>query len=604
MILIEKLSFARENNVIFDEASAHIAPGTRTGLVGRNGCGKSTLFELITGDLSPDGGRITVPESWTIATVAQETPSLDISAEEYVIDGDKRYRSLERELKAAEERNDGMAIARISGELEISGAYTIRPRTAALLSGLGFSQEQIKLPVKDFSGGWRMRLNLAQALICHSDLLLLDEPTNHLDLDAVMFLSDYLKGYRGTLMIISHDREFLDDTVDHIIHIENKKLNEYTADYSGFERMRAERLAQNQALYERQQQSIAKIQSFIDRFRYKATKARQAQSRLKALEKMDRIAAAHPDSPFHFSFRAPEQLPVPLMNMEDISIGYEAGKPVIKSMKLNLTPGARIGLLGRNGAGKSTLIKFLAGMLKPLTGRLSVAKGIKIGYFAQHQLDYLNPDQSALWHMQRLAPEMREQDLRNFLGGFAFSGDKALEKAGTLSGGEKARLALALIVWQKPNLLLLDEPTNHLDLNMRDALSAALQDFAGAMIIVSHDRHLLRTTADDFYLVDKGMVSEFSGDLDDYHKYLIEQRKQELSQSASERREQRIQEKQAASGGSTQISWKEKKELLQRLRAEARPLRKNAEELEKRMNAASARLEEIETALRDRKSVV
>ncbi len=599
MILIEKLSFARENNVIFDEASAHIAPGTRTGLVGRNGCGKSTLFELITGDLSPDGGRITVPESWTIATVAQETPSLDISAEEYVIDGDKRYRSLERELKAAEERNDGMAIARISGELEISGAYTIRPRTAALLSGLGFSQEQIKLPVKDFSGGWRMRLNLAQALICHSDLLLLDEPTNHLDLDAVMFLSDYLKGYRGTLMIISHDREFLDDTVDHIIHIENKKLNEYTADYSGFERMRAERLAQNQALYERQQQSIAKIQSFIDRFRYKATKARQAQSRLKALEKMDRIAAAHPDSPFHFSFRAPEQLPVPLMNMEDISIGYEAGKPVIKSMKLNLTPGARIGLLGRNGAGKSTLIKFLAGMLKPLTGRLSVAKGIKIGYFAQHQLDYLNPDQSALWHMQRLAPEMREQDLRNFLGGFAFSGDKALEKAGTLSGGEKARLALALIVWQKPNLLLLDEPTNHLDLNMRDALSAALQDFAGAMIIVSHDRHLLRTTADDFYLVDKGMVSEFSGDLDDYHKYLIEQRKQELSQSASERREQRIQEKQAASGGSTQISWKGKKELLQRLRAEARPLRKNAEELEKRMNAASARLEEIETALSD-----
>ena len=326
MILIEKLSFARENNVIFDEASAHIAPGTRTGLVGRNGCGKSTLFELITGDLSPDGGRITVPESWTIATVAQETPSLDISAEEYVIDGDKRYRSLERELKAAEERNDGMAIARISGELEISGAYTIRPRTAALLSGLGFSQEQIKLPVKDFSGGWRMRLNLAQALICHSDLLLLDEPTNHLDLDAVMFLSDYLKGYRGTLMIISHDREFLDDTVDHIIHIENKKLNEYTADYSGFERMRAERLAQNQALYERQQQSIAKIQSFIDRFRYKATKARQAQSRLKALEKMDRIAAAHPDSPFHFSFRAPEQLPVPLI--EDRTSGAQRRRKV------------------------------------------------------------------------------------------------------------------------------------------------------------------------------------------------------------------------------------------------------------------------------------
>ena len=587
MIIASGIELLRGNTKLLDNASATIFPGHKVGLVGKNGCGKSSFFALIKGELSVDNGSLSVPVGWQLASVAQETPALDKPALDYVIDGDHEYRRLEQELQQAEQQGDGIKVAELHGKLEAIGGYSIRARAGTLLHGLGFASDQHNSPVRAFSGGWRMRLNLAQALLCRSDLLLLDEPTNHLDLDAVIWLEGWLRSYRGTLILISHDRDFLDRVVNRIIHIENGKLNEYSGGYSDFELQRAELLAQQQSLYEKQQVALSHMQSYIDRFRYKASKARQAQSRLKAMERMERILPAHVDSQFQFSFREPDALPTPLMVMENLSAGY-GDKLILEKIKLNLVPGSRIGLLGRNGAGKSTFIKLLAGELAPRSGKLELARGVKIGYFAQHQLEYLRSDDSPLAHLTRMAPDKSEQELRSFLGGFGFHGDKALEPVGPFSGGEKARLVLALVVWEKPNLLLLDEPTNHLDLEMREALTMALQGFEGAMVLVSHDRHLLRTTTDDLYLVHGGRVESFDGDLDDYHKWLLELEK---SQAASENN--------GESSGQSAAARKDQKRREAEFRQSVRPLKQKLDKLETQMGKLQQQLNEIEQALAD-----
>ena len=587
MIVFSSLQIRRGVRVLLDNATTTINPGQKVGLVGKNGCGKSTLLSLLKNEISADGGNFTYPGNWQLAWVNQETPALSVPAMDYVIDGDREYRKLEAELNAANERNDGHAIATVHGKLDAIDAWTIRSRASTLLHGLGFSNEQLERPVSDFSGGWRMRLNLAQALICRSDLLLLDEPTNHLDLDAVIWLEKWLKSYQGTLILISHDRDFLDPVVDKIIHIEQESMFEYTGNYSSFERQRAVRLSQQQAMYESQQQRVAHLQSFVDRFKAKASKAKQAQSRIKMLERMEMIAPAHVDNPFHFSFRAPESLPNPLLKMEKVSAGY-GDRIILDSIKLNLVPGSRIGLLGRNGAGKSTLIKLLAGELAPVRGDIGLAKGIKLGYFAQHQLEYLRADESPLQHLARLAPQEMEQKLRDYLGGFGFQGDKVTENTGRFSGGEKARLVLALIVWQRPNLLLLDEPTNHLDLDMRQALTEALIEFEGALVVVSHDRHLLRSTTDDLYLVHDSKVEPFDGDLEDYQQWLSDVQKQE-SQPAEG----------AKDNANSAQARKDQKRRDAELRTQTQPLRKEITRLEKEMEKLNATLEAVEEKLGD-----
>ncbi|KQN60350.1 ABC transporter ATP-binding protein [Serratia sp. Leaf51] len=588
MIVFSSLQIRRGTNVLLDNASATINPGQKVGLVGKNGCGKSTLISLLKGEMSADAGNLTFPSSWALAWVNQETPALDEPAIEYVIDGDREFRQLESELQQANERDDGHAIATLHGKLDAINAWTIPARAASLLSGLGFSQNQLQQPVKSFSGGWRMRLNLAQALICRSDLLLLDEPTNHLDLDAVIWLEKWLKSYTGTLVLISHDRDFLDPIVDKILHIEQQTLNEYTGNYSSFERQRATKLSQQQALFESQQEKVAHLQSYIDRFRAQATKAKQAQSRIKMLERMELIAPAHVDNPFHFSFRSPESLPDPLLRMEKVSAGY-GDTTILDSIKLNLVPGSRIGLLGRNGAGKSTLIKLLAGTMAPLQGDIGLSKGVKLGYFAQHQLEFLRTDDSPLQHLVRLAAKETEQQLRDYLGGFGFHGDKVTDPTGRFSGGEKARLVLALIVWQRPNLLLLDEPTNHLDLDMRQALTEALMDFEGAMVVVSHDRHLLRSTTDDLYLVHGGKVEQFDGDLEDYQQWLVDIQRQENQLDAPSK----------DGGVNSAQSRKDQKRREADFRNQTQPLRKQITKLETQMEKLSAELAAIEERLAD-----
>ena len=594
MIYINNLEIMRGTTTLLQEATATIYPHKRVGLVGRNGCGKSTLFAAIKGELAPENGEIIVPSGWVISSVAQETPGLDRSAVDYVMDGDKKYRSLQHKMQDAEEKHNGMAIAEIHSELENIGAYTIKSRAETLLTGLGFSREEYTKPVKNFSGGWRMRLNLAQALLCPSDLLLLDEPTNHLDLDTVIWLEDWLKNYQGTLIIISHDRDFLDNICTHIIHMENQKLNMYTGNFSGFEEERAQKIKLQQALYEKQQAQLSHLQAFVDKFRYKATKAKQAQSRLKAMEKMERIVLAHYDSPFSFEFRDSPELPQTLVRMEKLNAGYP-DKTVLTDVKINLVPGSRIGLLGRNGAGKSTFIKTIAGILPPLGGTVEIAKGIRVGYFAQHQLEYLDDEGTPLSHLTRLAENHKELELRSFLGGFGFSGDKALDMVRHFSGGEKARLVLALIVWQRPNLLLLDEPTNHLDLNMREAIILALSDFKGALIVVSHDRHLLKTTTNEFYLVSEGRVSQFNGDLDDYHDYLIELDKK----SEQLRKEQTKSQNELKTNQKTSFKSKEQKKLEAEFREKLRPLKKEIENLDKKMTQLTSEKEQLEKRLAD-----
>jgi len=588
MIVFSALQIRRGIRVLLDNATATINPGQKVGLVGKNGCGKSTLLSLLKGEITSDAGTVTFPTHWALAWVNQETPALDKAALEYVIDGDRQFRQLEAELADANLRDDGNAIALLHGKLDAVQAWSIHARASSLLHGLGFSQEQLQRPVSDFSGGWRMRLNLAQALICRSDLLLLDEPTNHLDLDAVIWLERWLKSYEGTLILISHDRDFLDPVIDKIIHIEQESMFEYTGNYSSFERQRVAKLAQQQALYESQQEKVAHLHSYIDRFRAQATKAKQAQSRIKMLERMEMIAPAHVDNPFSFTFRKPENLPNPLMKMEKVTAGY-GDRIILDAIKLNLVPGSRIGLLGRNGAGKSTLIKLLAGELEAMDGKMGLAKGIKLGYFAQHQLEYLRADESPLQHLSRIAPEVLEQQLRDYLGGFDFRGDKVTEITERFSGGEKARLVLALIVWQRPNLLLLDEPTNHLDLDMRQALTEALIDFEGALVVVSHDRHLLRATTDDLYLVHDGKVDVFEGDLEDYQQWLSDLQKQQAQQDAAPKQD----------NGNSAQARKDQKRRDAELRTQTQPLRKEIEKLEKQMSKWQSQLAEAEAQLSD-----
>ncbi len=533
MITLKNVTLRRGSKVLLDGVSATINPGEQVGLVGRNGAGKSTLFALLNGTLHEDGGDFFMPPQWRMAQVAQHMPETDEPATDFVLDGDTRLSSLRDKLSKAERTGDGMAIAQAHADLQDAGAHDAPARAQALILGLGFQVAELDRPVNSFSGGWRMRLQLARALMCPSDLLLLDEPTNHLDLDALVWLEAWLKRYEGTLIVISHDREFLDAVTGVTLHIDNGTLTRYGGNYSQFEELRAQQLTLQQASFERQQAKIAHLQKFIDRFKAKATKARQAQSRVKALERMEKIAPVLASAEFTFEFQEPANLPNPMLALTDAAFGYRsedgAESTILTGVSKTVLAGQRIGILGANGQGKSTLVKTLARTMAPLSGKVTEGKGLAIGYFAQQELDVLHPDDHPLGHMVRLARELgvdaREQDLRNLLGSFNFSGDMVLQAVGSMSGGEKARLVQAMIVWQRPNLLLLDEPTNHLDLATREALAMALNEFEGTVMLVSHDRALLRAVCDEFWLVGRGQVGPFDGDLDDYQRYLLEESK-------------------------------------------------------------------------------
>ncbi|HED15356.1 MAG TPA: ATP-binding cassette domain-containing protein [Gammaproteobacteria bacterium] len=546
MLKFENLSIRRGVRELFRDVTFTIHERNKVGITGANGVGKSSLFALIRGKMSADLGNFSLPARTVIAHVAQETPAVDKSALDYVIDGDEELRGIEQKISVAEQDNDGEKLGHLYHDLEVINGYTAASRAGQLLHGLGFSSAQEQLPVATFSGGWRMRLNLAQALMCRSDLLLLDEPTNHLDLEAVIWLEDWLKAYPGTLLLISHDRDFLDRVTTHIAHMEQEGIVLYTGNYTAFEKMRAERLANQQAAYEKQQREVKHMQSFVDRFRAKATKARQAQSRIKALERMTMISQAHVDSPFDFHFSETGNMPNPLLSIDEVTAGYD-DTIILNKVRMTIAAGDRIGLLGHNGAGKSTLIKLLAGEINPMSGGRVEAKALNIGYFAQHQLEQLDLEASALLHLQRIDKRASEAQLRKYLGGFAFSGDMATSPVAPFSGGEKARLVLAMIVYQKPNLLLLDEPTNHLDIEMRLALSIALQEFEGAMIIVSHDRHMLRTVTDTLLLVHDGQVDDFTGDLDDYQAWVKESNKDKATPKKSDKgNTKKVQRQQSA----------------------------------------------------------
>jgi ATP-binding cassette subfamily F protein 3 len=535
MIRFIQVSLMRGVKPLLEQVDVTLNPGDKIGLIGANGAGKSSLFAMMRGELHPDQGEIDFPAKWRVAYVAQETPPLERCALDYAIDGDVNLRKLEAELARLESEpatsENGIAIGEIYSALADADAYTVQSRGEQLLLGLGFTIDQMQLPVASFSGGWRMRLNLAQALMCPSDLLLLDEPTNHLDLDAIIWLEDWLKRYAGTLIIISHDRDFLDEVVNVVVHIDERKLKRYSGNYSSFERQRAAQMILAAGALEKQQRKRAHLESFVNRFKAQASKARQAQSRMKALAKMEELAPLRAAAEFSFEFREPLSAPNPLLVMEDVDAGYKmedektgniTTKSIVHGINFSLQIGQRIGLLGVNGAGKSTLIKTIAGELSPLTGDATMGKGLNIGYFAQHQVEMLRHDESPLWHLAKIAPTVREQELRNFLGGFNFPGTMVTSSIAPFSGGEKARLALALIVWQRPNLLLLDEPTNHLDLETREALTEALAQFEGTLVVVSHDRHLLRATTDQFIIVADGKLQPFDGDLDDYKDWLFQ----------------------------------------------------------------------------------
>ncbi len=583
MISLQNISLQRGTQILFEKSDITIHPGWRVGITGINGCGKSSLFSLLRGELVSDSGTLSLPDDWRIASVAQETPDSDRSALDYVLDGDQEYRAIERKMHEAADKEDGFEIGHLHDQFEAIDGYHARIRAAKLLTGLGFSQQEHLHAVSQFSGGWRMRLNLAQALIQRSDLLLLDEPTNHLDLDTTFWLQDYLQSYPGTLLLISHDRDFLDGVVRHIIHIEQQQLFLYRGHYTDFEQQRAIRIEQQQAAYSKQQTQIKHLHQFIDRFRAKASKAKQAQSRIKTLERMEQLLPAHFDSPFKFSFKAPHKLPNSLLSIEMGEIGY-GDKPLLSGVDFTLKPDDRIALIGHNGAGKTTLIKTLVNHLPLLSGHRHEASDLKLGYFAQHQTELLDGDASPLLHLSRIDTKASEQILRDYLGGFNFKGDKALETVKHFSGGEKARLVLALLIYQRPNLLLLDEPTNHLDLEMRHALTLALQAYQGAMVIISHDRHLLRSVADQFWLVNGGKVETFDGDLEDYHRWLLDERQEASSdtlqpQSSSSKKEQR---QQAA-----------------KRREQLKPLTTKLQRIEKQMDDISKKLKAIEAELSD-----
>ncbi len=593
MIQFRNLILARGARRLIEDASMQIHPGWRVGLVGANGSGKTSLFALLRGELHADGGDCEIPAVWRIATVAQETPALEMPAIDYVLDGDTELRAIEHELAAAEASSeadhDGHRVGELHARLHEIDGYGARARAAVLLSGLGFADAEFENLVSSFSGGWRMRLNLAQALISRSDLMLLDEPTNHLDLEAVVWLEKWLIGYRGTLLLVSHDRDFLDACVTHIAHIYTQRLTLYTGNYTAFEEARAAQLAGQQAMFEKQQRTIAHLESYISRFRAQATKARQAQSRLKALDRMEHIAAAHVDAPFDFEFPPPLRAPDPLLTLDEVAAGY-GGKTVLERVQLTLRPGTRLGLLGPNGAGKSTLIKLLSGELAPLSGHCVEGKGLAIGYFAQHQLEQLRPTESPLWHLIHQEPRTKEQLLRDYLGGFDFRGKMADSPIAPFSGGEKSRLALALLVRRRPNLLLLDEPTNHLDLDMRHALTKALAEYEGSMVLVSHDRSLLRTVCDAFLLVVDGRAVEFDGDLDDYLEWLAARRSTQNAGVAD------------AVSATEKVSRKEERQMVAQARqgkSARRPLAKEVEKLERRIAAWQKEKRQLDEQLAD-----
>ncbi|MEQ1440606.1 ATP-binding cassette domain-containing protein [Fontimonas sp. SYSU GA230001] len=580
MISLNHATLRRGARTLLEDASFTLSAGWHVGVVGRNGTGKTSLFAALLGELQPDRGEISVPRQLTIASVAQETPALPDAAIEYVLDGDAELRELERKLVLAESEHDALTIGALHERLNAIGGYAARARAGRLLHGLGFSAEQQEHPVANFSGGWRMRLNLARALMCRSDLLLLDEPTNHLDLDTVIWLQSWLASYPGTLLVISHDREFLDAVTDHTLHLEHNRATLYTGNYSQFEVQRAEQLRLQAAAYAQQQARIAHLESFIRRFKAKASKARQAQSRVKALERMELVAPAHWDSEFSFEFPAPDKLPSPLLRFDKVAAGYPQ-RTVLNNLKLQIAPGERIGLLGANGAGKSTLVRTLAGELPALSGQVVRAPDLRIGYFAQHQLEQLDGQASPLLHLRRISPQATEQQLRDFLGGFNFRGDRAYEAVAPFSGGEKARLALAMVVWQRPNLLLLDEPTNHLDLDMRHALETALAEYAGAVVLVSHDRHLLNATCEEFWLVSSGSCETFDGTLDDYARWLA-------SRDAG-----------ATSAPKPLEGTKEARRSAAEQRERVRPLREAVKKLDAQMARLQHRLAQIDAKLAD-----
>ncbi|MEX2123668.1 MAG: ATP-binding cassette domain-containing protein [Woeseia sp.] len=587
MLQFTHLALRRGAKLLLEDVSLQIHPGQKVGITGANGSGKSSLFALLQGEIGADGGDLKFPGDWVIAHVAQETPSDSRASIEYVLDGDAELRAAETQIAGAEACGDGTALAHLHSDFELIDGYTARSRAGQLLHGLGFTTADEARPVAEFSGGWRMRLNLARALMCRSSLLLLDEPTNHLDLDTVIWLEDWLRAYPGTLLLISHDRDFLDSVAGQIVHLENRHATLYSGNYSAFERIRAERLAHQQAQYRKQQREIAHIRSFVDRFRAKASKARQAQSRIKALERMELIAPAHVDSPFHFALRQPEKIPNPLLRIDGADVGYGT-TTVLSGVRLSLTPGDRIGLLGANGAGKSTLIKLVAGMLRPTSGERVPANDLTIGYFAQHQVEQLDPERSPLEHFFEIEPTAREADLRRYLGGFGFSNDTAFMTTAPFSGGEKSRLALALLVYRRPNLLLLDEPTNHLDLEMRQALAYALQEFAGAMMIVSHDRHLLRVTTDRLLLVHRGSVAEFDGSLDDYPAWLAARNRLDAKPAVNAGN---------GDGAQTFAARKERKRREAVERQSLKPLYRRIEKAEAALGKSNARKKELEARL-------
>ena len=598
MLQFKNITLRRGTKLVLDDTSFTLQPGEKASLVGRNGAGKSSLFALLTDRLHPDAGDIEMPPRWRIAEVAQNMPETETGATEFVLEGDAPLMAARTALAQAEASGDGHAIGEAHARLAEAGAFDARSRAQALLLGLGFRVSQLDLPVNSFSGGWRMRLQLARALMCPGDLLLLDEPTNHLDLDALVWLEAWLLRFEGTMLVISHDREFLDTVTRVTLHLDETRVTRYGGNYTTFESMRAERMLQQQAAYSRQQEKVAQLQRFIDRFKAKATKAKQAQSRVKALARMEKLAPVLTAADFEFSFREPLSLPNPMLVMDAVEVGY-GETAIVRGVTKSVLPGQRIGILGANGQGKSTLVKTLAGALPRLSGRVQEGKGLAIGYFAQQEMDVLRPEEGPLAHMIRLArevsPQAREQELRDFLGRFRFVGDMVSQEVGSLSGGEKARLVLAMLVWQRPNLLLLDEPTNHLDLTTREALSMALNEYEGTVMLVSHDRALLREVCDEFWLVTGGQVEPFDGDLDDYQKWLLEQSREIARRAREEDRaaqeQARAVSQPAAAGPAAPSSRDERKAQAaarMKLAELTRPLKKRQQQAEQALEKAQA----------------
>lgn len=582
MIEFSNITLQRGVNTLLKDTSLRINDGQKIAIIGPNGAGKSTLFALLCGELGLDAGELNMPPKWRISHMRQEVDASTRTALDFAMDGDRTFRHIEEKIASVTDDND---LAHWLSEMDAHEGYNVPVIAQQLLHGLGFSQDEMHKPVTSFSGGWRIRLNLANALMMPSDLLLLDEPTNHLDLEATLWLEQWLKSYQGTLLFISHDRDFIDSVASHIVHFHQQALTLYPGNYSAYERIRAEKLAQQQSQYEKQQTRIAEIEKFVSRFRAKATKAKQAQSRLKELQRMETIAPAHVDSPFSFEFPCHDKMSEPLLAIDNANLGY-GDNVILPDVKLSIVPGHRIGLLGPNGAGKSTLLKTLCNEIPMLAGERNDGEHLRIGYFAQHQLEALDTDASGLLLLQRLRPQASEQEIRNFLGGFGFHGDKALEVIAPFSGGEKARMALACVAWLTPNLLVMDEPTNHLDIEMRSALTMALQYFPGAIVIVSHDRHLLKATVDDYWLVDQGKISLFDGDLDDYHAYISQRPDEQPTDSTSDTEK-------------PNVDRKEQKRLEAEKRKRLAPLRKKQKDAEKQMEKLQAKLSNIEESMVD-----